>query len=301
MWIKLPMGRSLNLLNMQSIPRKEMLEKGVMKAETRCKGVTNRGQSGREWRIGQENVISDPCDHCFFGMGRTEISLKRIQDAGDREYTCCAYLALNCRRIQFLQKLLKQCQSQKTHHCEHFSKDLCSLNCKEFWNLTQAISHFPLWVFRFFRYPCLILLICIAKIKQARSQIPGIQEQAKTTRESWQASWEEPDQVKKWAKLMATIMGSDGLGGQRVGLERVMNFLASQETEDNITQSLLCSRTQFPLHSTDGSFSAVYIFLSTSSEKVLKTGKAAQNSKRSCTNSFFLHRLLRQSVTEDYR
>jgi len=40
-------------------------------------------------------------------MGRMEISLERIQDAGDREYTCCAYLDLNHRLIQFLQKFLK--------------------------------------------------------------------------------------------------------------------------------------------------------------------------------------------------
>lgn len=100
---------------------------------------------------------------------------------------------------------------------------------------------------------------------------------------------------------MENIMWYDSLGGQSLGLERVMNFLASQETEDNITQSLLCSRMQFPPCSTDGSFSAVYIFLSASSAEVLKAGKAAQNSKRSCTNSFFFHRLLRQRVTEDYR
>lgn len=46
--IQFPEGRSLNLLNMQSIPRKEMLEKEIMKAETRCKGVTNRGWSRKE-------------------------------------------------------------------------------------------------------------------------------------------------------------------------------------------------------------------------------------------------------------
>lgn len=138
----------------------------------------------------------------------------------------------------------------------------------------------------FFLCSYLILLICIVKIKQAQSQLLGIQEEAEMMRESWQVSWEEPDQGKKWAKLMATIIWSDSLGGQSLGLERVMNFLASQETEDNITQNLLCSRMQFPPCSTDGSFSAVYIFLSTSSVKVLKTGKAAQNSKRSCANSF---------------
>lgn len=217
-----------------------------------------------------------------------EISLEKIQDAGGKEYTCCAYLAPNHRWIQFLQKLLEQCQSQKTHHCEHFNKDLCSLNGKELWNLTQAITQLPLWVSRIFFFLCsyLILLICIVKIKQAQSQLLGIQEEAEMTRESWQVSWEEPDQGKKWAKLMATIIWSDSLGGQSLSLERVMNFLASQETEDNITQNLLCSRMQFPPCSTDGSFSAVYIFLSTSSVKVLKTGKAAQNSKRSCANSF---------------
>lgn len=83
-------------------------------------------------------------------------------------------------------------------------------------------------------------------------------------------------------------------------LEGIVNFLASQETV-KITQSLLSSTMQFPPHSTDGSFSAVYNFLSTNSAKVLKIGKAAQNSKKSYTNSFFLHKLLRHTVTEDHR
>lgn len=173
-------------------------------------------------------------------------------------------------------------------------------NCKEFWNLTQAINQMLLWVSRFlwvFLMQLFCSANCIVKIKQAQYQVLRIHEKAEMTRESWKHHGK--NQIR--AKLMATIIWSDSLGGQSLGLERVMNFLASQETEDNITQNLLCSRMQFPPRSTEGSFFAAYIFLSTSSAKVLKTGKAAQNSKRSCTNSFFLHRLLRQSVTEDYR